>query len=164
MSDEHRPDRLYGIMAEFDNSEQLIAAIKRARSEGYSRMEFDLTGSGERLAALIPENDAYRPADVPFNVAARGATDLEKITADRFEAKLGDAQLEFSGELQMKPTLAARGIRLKGSGPRLSDLGELGGLRFADKPFEASASMTGDARDQRIDDLDEVIGLIGRQR
>jgi uncharacterized protein involved in outer membrane biogenesis len=161
------PDKSFGLKSRLRVSpeairiDQLSFTAEHARVDGkltlagenYSRIDFDLTGSGERLNDLIPENDAYRPADVPFNVAARGSTNLEKITADRFEAKLGDTQLEFSGEFQMKPTLAGRDIRLKGSGPRLSDLGELGGLSFADKPFEVSASMTGDAREQHIDDL-----------
>ncbi|MEN8129651.1 MAG: AsmA family protein, partial [Pseudomonadota bacterium] len=119
----------------------------------YSRIEFDLTGGGDKLTDLIPESDAYRPADVPFSVATRGATDLAIIEVDRFEAQLGDARLELSGELQLQPTLAARGVRLTGSGPRLSDLGTTGMWSFTDHPFEVSASMQGSAGELLIDDL-----------
>ena len=175
------PDKAFGLKSRLQVSpeairiDQLSFTGEHVRIDGklafagesYSRIEFDLTGSGETLTDLIPENDAYRPADVPFSVAARGATDLAIITADRFQAQLGDAQLEFSGELQLKPTLAARGIRLKGSGPRLSDLGELGTSRFTDQPFKVSASMARDARERLIDDLQFESGennLRGRLR
>jgi len=137
------------LMAEHARIEGRLAIV----GEGYSRIEFDLAGSGADMADIVPENDAYRPADLPFSVAARGSTDMAIITADRFQARLGDAQLEFSGELQLQPTVAIRGVRLKGSGPRLSDLGRIGEVRFTDQPFEVSASMRGSAREQLIDDL-----------
>lgn len=42
---------------------------------------------------------------------------------------------------------------MKGSGPRLSDLGKMGTLRLTDRPFELSAFMQGSAREQVIEAL-----------
>jgi len=155
-----------GISRETIRIDQLSFKAERATIEanvvlsgdGYSQIAFDVKGSGESLRSLIPENDAYRPADVPFSIAAKGTTNLATITADRFHAQLGDAELEFSGEMQLKPALAAKGIRLKGSGVRLSDLGEVGELKLTDRPFQVSASMAGDAREQVIEELHFVSG------
>lgn len=65
------------------NEEQVSIDGKLAfTGKDYSRIEFELTASGESLTDLVPGNDTYRPADVPFSVAASGATDLAVIAVD----------------------------------------------------------------------------------
>lgn len=133
----------------------------------YSRLEFDLSASGESLTDLIPDNDVYHPADVSFHVAAKGAATRPLIAIDRFRMRLGDARLAVAGELKLQPALAARGVRLQASGPRLSDLGEVGTWRFTDQPFKLSASLKGSAREQLIEELQFKFGnnnLSGRLR
>ena len=121
--------------------------------KGYSRSEFDLTGHGEKLSDLVPVIPAYQPADVSFDLAVRGKTDWTIVAVDRLKARLGDARFELSGELQVQPTLAAKGIRLAGSGPRLSELGTIREWKLTDRPFKITASVQSSAGEQLVDDL-----------
>ena len=135
--------------------------------DDYSRVEFDLDVSGDDLAVLIPENDVYEPAQVPFHLDMRGATDLAVVAVERLEAQLGDARLALSGNLQLQPTLAAQHFQLQGQGKRLSDLGTLGRWRLTDRPFAISASLQGNADEKRLEELRFESGnnnLIGRLR
>lgn len=135
--------------------------------ENYAGVEFDLTGTGASLAALVPENAFYRPPDIRVNVAARGKGNAEAISVAQLEAVLGDTRLAFTGDLELTPRLAAKGFDLRASGPRLSDLGSFGAWRLTDRPFTLTAGLHGDAQQQRIERLEFVSGdnnLSGRLR
>lgn len=122
--------------------------------EDPSSVEFDLTGVGSDLSALLPGNAFYRPADVPFKLAARGKGNARAISVMQLEATLDATRLAFSGDVELQPQLAMKGFRLEGSGPRLSDLGRFGDLRFTDEPFRVIAVLAGSAHEQHIDNLE----------
>ncbi len=135
--------------------------------DDYSRVQFDLDVGGENLAALVPGNDLYEPARVPFHLDAHGAIDPAAVAIERFEAQLGDARLALSGKLQLQPTLAAKQFKLQGGGKRLSDLGTFGRWRLTDRPFTIAASVKGGADAQLLEELRFDSGennVIGRLR
>ncbi len=119
----------------------------------YSRLEFDLTGRGDHLSEFFPPMDFYRPADVPFNIAVKGTSDLSVVAVERLEGRLGDVRLEMEGGLQVWPTLAARAVRLTASGQRLSELGTMGSWKLTDRPFKITSTIHSNAGEQLVEDL-----------
>lgn len=142
--------------------EALRFAARQARIEGalsftdgdHPSVEFDLTGTGSELSSVLPGNAFYRPADVPFDFATRGAGDARQIRVTQLEAALGATRLAFSGNLELQPQLAVRDFRLESSGPRLSDLGGVGTWQFTDEPFRVTASLEASAVEQHVENLE----------
>ncbi|MFM1892219.1 MAG: hypothetical protein RLZ44_1296 [Pseudomonadota bacterium] len=152
---------------QFETPQARLEGVMTFGGKGYSRLEFDLTGKGSDLTAIVPGNDVYRPAAVPFALAAKGAADRARISVEQFDGELGDTRVALSGELQLQPRLAAKDFRLQASGQRLSDLGGFGAWQLTDRPFTLAASVHGDADEQRVEDLEFRSGtndLAGRVR
>lgn len=121
--------------------------------KNYSRVEFDLTGDGDNLANLIPENAVYHPAETPISVAVTGVSDLETIKVDRLQAKPGGSSLKFLGEIQIFPDWVVRNVQLNGSGPRLSELGSISSWKLVDRPFKISGLINSSAKKSLVKEL-----------
>jgi hypothetical protein len=135
--------------------------------EEHPSLEFDLSGTGSELSAVLPGNAFYRPADVPFKLVARGTGNATAISVTQLEATLDATRVSFSGNLQLQPQLVVKGFRLQASGPRLSDLGRFGSWQLTDEPFSVTAALEVSADEQRIESLEFVSGdndLSGRIR
>ena len=161
------PDAIRLEAIDFTAARARVGGVIGLTGKGYSRVEFDLSGSGDDLGALIPENPHYTPPLVPFTLVTRGVLNPAAIGFDRLEARLGASRLALSGEFQFKPKLSARRVRLEATGERLSDLGTLRALQLSDRPFKLVASLQGDASEQLIEDLSFESGdnnLSGRFR
>jgi hypothetical protein len=139
----------------------LDATLGQARFTGhlvlggrdFSEASFDLRARADDASALIPEDAGYRPPALPLVLAARGRADATSLGLAQLQADLGKARLSLTGTLRHRPSWTADGLRLEAAGPRLSDLGSLGSYTPPARPFTLSASLTGDAQRQRIDQL-----------
>ncbi len=133
----------------------------------YSRLDFDLTLDADSLLALVPKIEGYQPADVPVQASLRGSSDLSVIELEHLRARLGDVELFFAAALQLKPRLAARAVKFEASGPRLSELGQIGAWQLTDRPFQVEALGQSNRDEQFVEALSFSSGnndLSGRLR
>ncbi len=72
MSDMQKPDELYGLMAEFENAEQLIEASKKAHEFGYRRMDAYTPYPVEELPAAVGFKKSKLPMIVLIGAVVGG--------------------------------------------------------------------------------------------
>ena len=153
-----------GFITEKD-VEALIARAAADAAPSERPLLAGISTEGVTLPALFHavEDDGlvegpYRPAAVPYRIVARGATSKARVQFDKLDTRIGTSELSASGELQLQPALASRQFSIRAEGNRLSDLGTFGDWSLADKPFSASAVITGDNDTLRVADVKLLIG------
>lgn len=144
---------LQGLTFKLPN-EELSGDLKIALGSATPEVDFDITARGTSLNKTLPDLvAAYEAADVPFAIAARGTANSARIDLKNVAAELGATKLNVEGTIELEPKLAARGVRLRAKGPRLSDIGNFGTWQLNSVPFELSAAMDGSAGKAGINDL-----------
>jgi len=100
----------------------------------------------------------YTPAEVPFDLDARGSWDSKKVSIETGILKLDDARIEVQGEVDLPPGVAATRLVLSARGDNLSDLGQFKGLILPPDEFRIDASLQGDADGLQIPELNARVG------
>jgi uncharacterized protein involved in outer membrane biogenesis len=135
-------------------SGQVNVAIDNPRRFG----EFDLKASGSDLAEFSASMLEYRPANVAFDLDARGSWNSERIKIERGLILLGDANIEVRGEVDLPPGVTATRLVIAARGSNLADLGQYGELALPEDEFDIEARLSGNADQLQIPRLDISIG------
>lgn len=120
-------------------SGQLSVSIEHPRQLG----DFDLRASGDDLSEFSPSMPQYTPANVPFDLKARGTWNDRRISIETGSLQLDDASIEAQGEIDLPPEVTATRLRFSARGDNLADLGQFRGLVFPAKTFRVDASIEG---------------------
>jgi uncharacterized protein involved in outer membrane biogenesis len=108
-------------------------------------IKFALDASGKNLKAALPVIPGYKPQNVAFNAQANGEYSSDKISIGAGKARIGTADINFSGLLRLAPEFGAQAIHIQASGSSLADLGTVGERALPALPFQLSADVGGTA-------------------
>ena len=133
---------------------QLSIALDNPRRFG----EFDLRANGSDLTEFSASMLDYRPASVAFDVDLRGNWNSERINVETGSIRLGDADIELRGAVDLPPGLTATRLVIVARGSNLADLGQFRELVLPADEFYIDASLSGDAEGLQIPRLDLRIG------
>jgi len=121
-------------------------------------LQFNVTANSANLNAALPAIPGYLPAAVKFEAALEGDLNDGHINFDKLIMVLGEANIDMTGRLDLPPNLQATNVKLRASGPRLSDLGALPNTQLPDLPFAVSATMGGTLNSIRVKDFSATAG------
>ena len=120
--------------------------------------QFDLQAKGDNFSEFIPANPEFTPADVPFDVDARGGWDGGEVSIELGVLQLGDNRIEVQGEVHLPPDTATTRLLLSAHGDKLADLGQFKGLNLPAEEFHIDALLQGNSGALEIPELDASIG------
>lgn len=121
-------------------------------------IKFDIVASGTDLTKTLPSIAGYDPAQVTFELNAKGEADDKRIKISRASLRLGSAHGNLKGTLNLSPNVSTKNIKLNLQGKKLSDLGSFEGWDVADVPFSITASMDGPQNKVVVDNLNMSLG------
>jgi hypothetical protein len=128
---------LQNASAQLPNAD--IALDMVASGEDYADITFDLNAKGTNLANIVPASNAWIPPASPFSISARGSISTAVVDIDSGSAKLGGAEADFSGKIDLKPIFRLHKLDVHAAGERLADLGQFSDWELTTKPFALSA-------------------------
>ena len=113
-----------------------------AFGKDYGDFRFDLRASGDNLDRALPELDPWAPENMPFDFTLKGIFSDNIIDLDTADIRVGEARIRATSEIVLEPAFELNSLRIDASGPRLSDLGQIGDWDLKNKPFEIRARAT----------------------
>jgi len=114
-----------------------------ASGEDYSRLTFNMAAAGPDISAIVPKQEVWQPAAVPFSLNLQGIFADDLIDLDKGEGTLGNANFEAQGEIEFEPAFIVREIQFDGSGPSLDVLGQIGDWDLPEQPFSIKTELSG---------------------
>jgi hypothetical protein len=129
-----------------------------AGGDDYNRLQFDVSASGPDIAAVIPEQETWQPAAVPFELELQGMFSDDLIDLDKGKGKLGSARFKAQGEIELEPQFKLREIQFDGSGPSLDELGTIADWDLPEQPFSIKTGVSGDVGKNRLNSINLQIG------
>ncbi|MDX1380029.1 MAG: AsmA family protein [Xanthomonadales bacterium] len=123
-----------------------------------SRGRFDARLVTPDASRLLVEKGGFQPAAVPLNLEARGAWQDGIVTVETGRLRMGGADLQLNGTLDLPPDSTDTDLALTLGVPDLSSLGTMEGEPLPALPFQLTAQAGGTSESLLLRELDARLG------
>jgi len=110
-------------------------------TSGLAGARLKLNVSGQDLAGVLPAFSHYQPPHAPFSESIRLTMQRGRVEIEQLD--LGFAKVRLKGHGWVVPDAAQNKawLELTASGPRLSELGNIAGIRLPDDDFQITVNL-----------------------
>lgn len=122
------------------------------------KAEVDLSARGPDVSALPVQPERLDLEPLPFEANLRARLQGGRLTVDRGNLSLGDAEMDWRGTFDLPPELSATESTLSVWVPELAALGRLDGERLPAAPFRLSAKASGTQNAFQLENLQAELG------
>ncbi len=120
--------------------------------------ELELLASGPDVSALPVQPQRLDLKPLPFEARLRASLQGDRLTVDKGNLILGEAELDWHGTFDLPPAFSATESTLSVNVPELAALGRLDGEPLPAAPFRLHASASGTRNAFRLDSVEAQLG------
>jgi uncharacterized protein involved in outer membrane biogenesis len=121
-------------------------------------VDFDVKAQGRSVRSILPSLGPVELDDAPFLVTGRGRLRGANLQLANFDAKVGEATIAASGEVDLGRGGGSTDFRFELGVPSLARLGLLKNRRPLQQALSIAARLRGDSETVRIDNLVARVG------